>query len=128
MAIRWHWGIGIALVYAAFAAGTTGVALFAMRQRVDLVSTDYYERSLAHDAHVAAVERARALGDGVQVRVATTDRSVDVLWHAPRDAAITGTVTLYRASDAPADRVIPIVRGADGGMRIPIADLAPGHW
>jgi hypothetical protein len=126
MKIRWHWGFGLAAVYTAFAAGTTGVALFAMRQQVDLVSADYYARSLDHDAHLAAIERTLALGDGV--RVGLVGRTLDLSWPAERARPIAGTVTLYRPSSAAADRTIGITPDAAGTMRVPLADLPAGRW
>ena len=39
-----------------------------------------------------------------------------------------GTVTLYRASDARADRVMPLQLAADGTQRVPTVGLPSGHW
>src|SRR5438105_3272117 len=67
MKITVNWGVGIAAVYAVFAASTTAFVVFAMKQPVDLVSPDYYAQALKQDAHTDAVMRAAELGSRVSV-------------------------------------------------------------
>ena len=58
MSFRVSWGTGIALTYAVFALATSGFVAFAMGRRVDLVSTDYYERSLELERRLNAKRNA----------------------------------------------------------------------
>jgi nitrogen fixation protein FixH len=124
---RWHWGIGITLVYAIFASGTIGFVLFAMRQRVDLVSADYYPQSLAYDERMAAGARADALGDAFSVTVEPNLENVMVAW--PPDMFVeAGQITLYRASDAGADRQYTVAPDGTGRQRIAAHGLERGAW
>jgi nitrogen fixation protein FixH len=123
-----HWGIAVAVAYTLFASVTAGFVAFAMSHPVQLVSSDYYERSLAHDAHLAAVSRTQALGQGFSLDVAV---SGDVLLvTVPADAAsgATGRITLYRPADAKADRTVTLSLDAQHQQRVPLAGLAPGRW
>ena len=122
-----HWGLGITLVYIAFAAGTVGVVTFAMRQQVDLVSADYYPQSLAHDARMAAVARAGELGDSFAVGTETGSRNVIVKWPSGMRVEA-GEITFYRASDARADRHFVVAPGARGRQVVPADDLRRGAW
>jgi hypothetical protein len=130
MSLRIHWGFGIAFVYTAFALGTTGVAIFAMHERVDLVSADYYARSMNHDGHLAAVARARALEEAgaLDVRISPDGRTVDLRWTDSDRGPLDGTITLYRAADAAADRVLPMLRDPSGHQRVSFPGLANGRW
>jgi len=130
MKIRMHWGLGVALVYGAFALATTSVAIFAMRSRVDLVSPDYYAHSLSHDKHLAAVSRARALETAGRFRMDTTDdgRTIDLRWVSAADRPREATMTLYRPSDSAADRVLLLERAASGHHRVSLSDLTAGRW
>ena len=76
MRITFNWGTGIAAVYTVFALATTGFVTFAMSQRVDLVSSDYYAQSLRQDQRIAA-EQQRALARAAAVRRADRLRSGD---------------------------------------------------
>lgn len=124
---RIHWGLAIALVYAAFASATVAFVVFALRQPVDLVSPDYYARSLRQDDRAAAERRASALTTPITCRIAGGDALVITL---PREAShgAAGTLTLYRPSDGRADRVVPLALDADGTQRVSLAGMAHGRW
>jgi nitrogen fixation protein FixH len=126
--MKLHWGTGIAVVYALFAAATLGFAAFAMGQEVDLVSPDYYQRALRHDARMAASANALALGDALRVHADEDGRGVGVTWMDARPEPGEGTITLYRASNAGSDRTVAIDPDAGGRQRISLADLTPGVW
>lgn len=127
MKIRFNWGLGIALTYGIFAASTLGFVAFALGQPVELVSADYYAQSLAVDARTDAVRRAGALGTRIRI-----DRDPDgqalMLTLPAEHAGATGTVTLYRPSNAGSDRAMAISLDAAGIQRISIAGLARGRW
>ena len=69
MTVRLHYGVAVAVFYTAFASATVGFVAFAMTQEVQLVSRDYYERSLQHDSQMRARANAEMLGDGLKVAV-----------------------------------------------------------
>ena len=128
MSFRWHWGHSIASVYGAFALLTIGFVVFAMRQRVDLVSDDYYEQSIALDGRRAAEANVRALGTNFSITHDEAARAVIVRWPADVVEHPTGTVTLYRPSDATADRSIAIAPTAEHTQAVSLAALTSGRW
>lgn len=123
MTRHWHWGTKVALVYGLFATGTLTMVAIAMNQRVDLVSPDYYAQALATDTRMAAREHAQQL-DGFSITEDTA--RVVVQWPHVPDAG--GAVTLYRPSDAAADRVTPVSPGTDGRQVVSLEGLTPGAW
>jgi hypothetical protein len=126
MKLRMNWAVGIVTSYVLFAAGTTGFVLYAMNRPVDLVAVDYYEQSLRQDRQMDAVRHARDLGGAASI-VQTTDREVVVT--LPRQQMpITGWITLYRASDAAADRVFALKPDRDGRDPVSLAGLRSGVW
>jgi hypothetical protein len=127
MTLRFNWGTGIALTYSAFALATAGFVAFAMGRPVDLVSADYYARSLQLDRHVTAERNAEALGRALSIQLDPhgTLRLALPVEHA---ALAGGTITLYRASNARADRQVPLAPDASGRQEIALNDLASGHW
>lgn len=124
---RMNWGAAIAIVYVAFAASTLGFVVFALGQPVDLVSADYYARSLQQDDHLAAVQQAGALAPALSCRL--SDDGSALIVRIPPQAAqgASGMVTLYRPSNGQADRSAPLAL-ADGVQRVPLAGLARGRW
>jgi hypothetical protein len=126
MTLKWNWGTGIALVYSTFALSTIGFVTFAMRRPVSLVSDDYYEQSLREDAKRDAVANAASLGPRVAL-TRTDDENLVV--HLPAEqAGAAGSLTLYRASDAARDRVVPLILRDDGTQLVPLHGLEAGRW
>jgi hypothetical protein len=123
-----HWGTAIAAVYTLFAASTLAFVFFAVAHPVELVSADYYERSLAHDARLAATARADALGSELEVAIAPTGDALLIAIPRHQAATARGQVTLYRPSDVHADRLLPLTLDAEGRQRIPLAGIARGRW
>lgn len=126
MRIRMNWGIGLALVYAAFAAATTGFVTFAMGRTVDLVSPDYYADSLRQDQQMQAERNAQALGPAL--RIEASGDAAQIFVPADQAPAARGTVRLYRPSDSHADRELPLALDSRGQQRLPLAGLQIGRW
>ena len=126
MTLKFHWGVAVAVFYAAFALSTVGFVVYALSLDVELVSEDYYARALSHDAHMQAVANGEALGSAIGVTV-EADR-LDVRLPPSMASLVRGTATLYRAANASADRTVPLVLAHDGTQVIPTAGLAPGQW
>jgi nitrogen fixation protein FixH len=127
--MRWvNWGVAVTVVYVVFAASTLGFVAFAMSRPVQLVSPDYYERSLQHDQRAAAAGRARALG--ARIRVELDGRAGVLAVTLPPDASAgaRGMITHNRPSDVHADRAVPLALNAAGRQHLPIAALAGGRW
>ena len=125
MKLRFNWAAAIVLSYVLFAAATVGFVVFALRRPVDLVAPDYYAQSLRQDRQMDAVRNARDL----QARVVQPgERSLLIALPAAQAADARGSVTLYRASNASADRVVALKTDAAGRQQIPLEGLAPGVW
>ena len=127
MRITFNWGTGIAGVYSVFALATTGFVTFAMSQRVDLVSSDYYAQSLRQDQRMAAEQNARSLQPPPSVVLTGSGQAM--LW-LPLDQAgrAAGTITWYRPADPRADRTTALALDRAGRQQLPLSGLMPGRW
>lgn len=125
--MRINWGAGIAATYIAFAMATSGFVAFAMSRPVSLVSSDYYAQSLREDLHLAAVRNAGALGHAVAVTSNGVDR-IHLAVPAPHARIAHGSVTLYRPSDAAADRTLTFTPSAAGEQEVDVGELRRGLW
>lgn len=128
MTIRMNWGTGIAIAYVAFAAATMGFVVFAMGTPADLVSQDYYARSLRQEQRIQATRSAAALHDRAGCQLNAGGGTLVVRVPAEDAATARGTVTLYRPSNGAADRAVPLAPGADGVQQVPLGGLAAGRW
>jgi hypothetical protein len=122
-----NWPVGIVVSYCLFAGGTTAVVVYALNRPVDLVSPDYYAQSLQENRQMDAERNAAALQGAASI-VQSGDRTVVVSLPPGQAAAARGLVTLYRPSDASADRVLALTTDQDGQQRISLDGLLPGAW
>ena len=127
MRITFNWGTGIAAVYIVFALATTGFVTFAMSQRVDLVSSDYYAQSLRQDQRIAAEQNARSLEPPASVVLTGSGQAMLSL---PLDQAgrAAGTITWYRPADPRADRTTALAIDRAGRQLLPLSGLMAGRW
>ena len=116
MSFRVSWGTGIALTYAVFALATSGFVAFAMGRRVDLVSSDYYERSLQLDRRLDARRNAVAIGDALVFEQHPSTLTISLRMVDARSA--TGRILFYRSSDAHADREMSLALDAAGRQEV----------
>jgi len=126
MRITFNWGTGIAAVYTAFALATTGFVTFAMSERVDLVSGDYYAQSLRQDQRMAAEENARSLTPPPSVSLTVPGQASLSL--PPAQSGAAGTITWYRAADSRADRTTALALDDAGHQQLPLGGLMAGRW
>ena len=127
MRITFNWGTGIAAVYTTFALATTGFVTFAMSQRVDLVSSDYYVQSLRQDQRIAAEQHARSLEPPPSV-VLTGSGHATLLLTPDQAGVAAGTITWYRPADSKADRTTALTLDRDGRQQLPLSGLMAGRW
>jgi nitrogen fixation protein FixH len=128
MTVRLNWGTGIAVAYTSFALATLGFVAFAMTKDVDLVSPEYYARSLEHDARMAATANSAALGSSLVIDIRPEARAVHAQWPAAMAPGISGTATLYRPSSAALDRTIRLAPDAAGRQVLSLEGLTSGRW
>jgi hypothetical protein len=127
MRITFNWGTGIALVYAAFAAATTGFVAFAMNRSVDLVSPDYYAQSLQQDRKMEAEQNALMLRPAPSVEQPSGRMAVLSL-PADHAGSAHGQLTLYRPSDARVDVALPLALDVTGRQQISLEGIVAGRW
>ena len=113
----------IAVVTGVFLA-VVAFIFFSLRHRVELVTPDYYEQSLRHQDHLDSVRRARQLAGGPWLRV--DGRSAQVV--LPQVNGVTGSLYLYRPSNAKLDQVYPLLLDGAGRQTFDLSGLAAGLW
>lgn len=128
MTLRFNWGLGIALVYITFAAGTLTMVAIASTHRVELVGNDYYAQSLRVDDQMAAAERGQRAAVGTAIEHVASEDALLITWPADTAPDARGTITLYRPSSASEDRTVEATPDPLHPQRVPLSGLSTGHW
>lgn len=122
-----YWGWGVAAIYTAFALGTLGVVFLTSRQKIELVSKDYYAKEVAYEQQIRRERETQAIDERVTCFV-TDDGGFIRLSFPAEQGKVRGTLTLYRPSDSALDREIKLDVDAAGAQLIPIGALTKGRW
>jgi hypothetical protein len=123
----WPWGIILAFVL--FIMGTVSLVALACSQKMDLVSSDYYEQEIKFQNQLDQLGRARALNSDASISYEPATQSIRIaLPIAHVREGVTGSIQLYRPSAAGLDRRIKLEPDPTGSQRLAVNTLLPGLW
>jgi hypothetical protein len=124
--MKFSWGTGILIFLIIFILAAAGFIFFAMRQDVNLVHEDYYEKGVDHSAQMEVDARSQVFKDAVQPGL--EEGSLVVHFSTSLAASIdSGNVLLYRPSDRNLDTNYPLDLSGNA-FKIPKTDLAMGRY
>ena len=119
-----NWGKSIILVFVLF-AGFIGTMVYRMtRERIDLVSDDYYQNELAFQQHIDQVANARRHSTTTMTFQKDQQQVVFVLPSTLQK----GEITFYRPGDRRQDFRVMIPAVHPVRKVIPTKTLAKGNW
>lgn len=98
-----------------------------MREKVDLVSKDYYEQELKYQDKIDKVNRTNALKGSLTWKIKTDSLILEVAEQFKAEK-ISGSIFLFRPSDASLDKTIPIEMNASGIQLISTDRLKKGIY
>ncbi|OQB92790.1 MAG: FixH [Verrucomicrobia bacterium ADurb.Bin118] len=123
----WPLGIGIFLVL--FAVFTLGLVFLSVRNDMELVSTDYYDREIRYQEEIHRQQRTQALPETVAAIYDAAQNTLTITLpaaHAHR--AVSGEIHLYRPAGAASDRRIALQPDAQGRQTLDTRELSAGLW
>jgi hypothetical protein len=118
------WPVAITIFIGALIAGVIAFAVFAFHHRVDLVAPDYYDQEIRYQQHIDGSRRALRLTGGPITKLEGRTARLAI----PNHSGATGTVQLYRPSDARLDQTLTLNLDAEGRQELDLSKLTPGPW
>lgn len=123
------WPYAIIGFFVVFVSVTVGLVVLSVRNRSELVSTDYYEQELRYQGRMDSASRADAQRTPVAISYETNLHRLTLTLPAEHAALKpTGTVMFYRPSSAGLDHETPLNVDAQGRQQLDTAKLQPGLW
>lgn len=124
MKMQWNWGKSMAAVYILFVIGTLSFVGYALTQKVELVSDDYYAQEVAYQKRIDQMERTQALSETVDITIA--DNKAHITFPS---AAIPnkGTIHFYHPAESSLDTIITIHDNSRNTIT-DISALTKGRW
>lgn len=121
------WGIKITVLYAGFVILIVTMVGLTMREKVDLVSKDYYAQELSYQDKINKVNRANALEQPLTWEV----QPGSVVLKFPgqfENGEILGSINFFRPSDASMDTTVHVSVDTTGAQIISTAKLNRGVY
>lgn len=122
------WPIAIVVYFLVFGGFLVGFAVWAMRQREELVSADYYEREVRYQQQLDSMNRSQPLAMEPVVTFSPAEQQIVITLPAAQAQGAIGNVQLYRPSDPRLDRNVPLALDAAGVQRLDAKELLGGLW
>jgi hypothetical protein len=122
-----NWGYKIAILYGGFVVVVLASVFFAMTQKVDLVTDNYYEKELKYQEQINKSQRTKALKEKTNIEVSLSGIKLKfpVL---PDKNTPNDYILLYRPSDPSKDIKLNISTDSFGFQYIPAEKISKGFW
>lgn len=121
-----NWGYKILVVYLAFIAGILFLVFMSSNQKIDLVTTNYYDKELKYQQTIDATNRGNSLSEPVKYIVKDNNFIVQF----PKDfegKKLSGQVMLYCPSDEDKD-ILHNFSVNDSLVAVPIPPASNKHY
>jgi nitrogen fixation protein FixH len=122
------WPISIMAFFAIAITFSVCFVTWAVRQQDDLVSADYYEREVRYQTQLDSLNRSQGVAAKTVVTFEPAQQTIVITLPEAQRPGMTGSVHLYRPSDARLDRELPLTLAADGTQRLDARQLTGGLW
>lgn len=116
------WGKGITIALISFMSFIIVLVVILMSNSVELETEDYYQREMAYETEIQAINNANNLDRKIDI---TTENDF-VIVHIPEGNFEEVQIELFRPNDKTQDKIFDVV-GTNTFM-IPTGDLVHGHY
>jgi len=124
--IKLNWGTGIAATYLGFVVMILVLVFMSTREKIDLVTSQYYVEELKFQDKIDQIKRANQLSDPLTWEVAEDD----IYIHYPSSLtpeSLTGWVSFYCPSNDKNDRKFKI-NTSNNTQIIPVLEIPEGRY
>ena len=98
-----NWGYKIVLLYVGFVALIATLVIGSMRQQIDLVADDYYEKELKYQDRIEQISNTAELESDLNLSINGNDLIITYP-HTETGSSAEGILTLFRPSDKELDK------------------------
>jgi hypothetical protein len=124
--MKFNWGTGILIFLILFLLACAAFIIFAMRQDVNLVHKDYYEKGVDHTDKMNVDARSNQFGEKIQIEY--NNEYLLVSFDQSLASKIdSGEVLMYRPSSSKQDVYFPMTF-SENSLKIPKENLISGRY
>lgn len=125
--LKLSWGTRIAILYIGFVLLIALMMTLSMRQKIELVSEDYYDKELVFQDKIDEMNNANALSEKITHSI--TDNSFLIQFPLEfKDQKVKGEVLFFRPSDSSKDFTKAIQLNANSQQNIELSSFSKGMY
>ena len=121
------WPYGIIVAYVIFVGATLSFVFFTFTVKFDLVVPEYYSETLVYQNQIDRESNSLSLDEPISWEIEENMLLIRIPEELRR-TEVTGTVTMYKASNASMDQAFEISLNDEGIQSIPLNLFALGKW
>lgn len=122
-----NWGIRITVLYLSFAIMIVSLVSLTMKERVDLVSSDYYERELKYQEKIDRINVTNQLKEKPTWIIHNNYLKIDFHQHVAKND-IEGSILFFRPSDPTLDKEFNIKADTNAMQEISLQPFKRGIY
>ena len=122
------WGFGVFALYGVFILFILSLVMYVSLQDIQVVEKDYYKKDLAYQDQIGRIERANQLEKKLTINVSPESGNILINFPVEANKEISGSIKLFRPSNARLDFEIAIDTDSMGVQEIDITSLVSGYW
>jgi len=127
--MKFHWGHGIAAAAFLFVCFICALVYRSMQEKVDFVTTGYYEKELTYQDHIDSEKNALALTENLKLVYQAA--SEEVILRYPADlpyADLSGEISFYRPDNSDLDFKVPVKSDDSHSQKVSTSAMKKGLW
>jgi hypothetical protein len=125
---RSPWPYAIIGWFALFGTAMAAWVVVAVRNDMDLVSADYYDREIRHQQQIDRQSRTLPVQSQVKMNYDAVRHSHAIALPVAHANQARGKITFYRPSNAKLDRETKLALNSTGEQTVDTKPLQPGLW
>jgi len=122
-----NWGTGIVISIIIFMIISVSMMLIFINQKVDLVTENYYEKTLVYQEQIDIKKRTAELKEDVEINY--DGNNINIIFpKSILNEISSGEIYFYRPSDSNQDFIIPLRINDEGEQSLSASEIAKGFW
>lgn len=122
--MKLNWGHKLVLFAILFMVFIFTMITFMIRQNVELVESDYYEKGIKFQDKIDKLNAIKGLDHAIKF----DSLKNELVFETAMGGNISGVLKLYRPSDSKMDTQIPFTLNEEGRFAYNVSSLAKGPW
>ncbi len=125
--LKLSWGTRIAILYIGFVLLIGLMMTLSMRQKIELVSDDYYDKELVFQSKMDEINNANALSEKISHSISDNSFSIQFPLQFKEDK-VTGQILFFRPSDLSKDFKTKIQLDINSQQNIELNNFSKGMY